>query len=75
MEVKDTNGKILYHLQSLTDWHEPADMFLFSDHVPNENEIRELIIKEIGFNRRRDADAIDDFFRCTGVYQVYANTI
>jgi len=75
MEVKDNDSKVLYHLQSLTDWHEPADTFLFSDHVPTENEIRECIIKEIGFNKRRDKEAIDDFFVCTGVYQVYAETI
>ena len=75
MEVKNNDGKVLYHVQSLTDWHEPVDMFVFSDHEPNAVDIRILVGAELSLDDHEDVEAIDDFIECTRVYYVYAHSI
>ena len=75
MEVKNNDGKVLYHVQSLTDWHEPCDIFVFSDHEPSAIDIRILISAELSLDDHEDVEAIDDFTECTRVYHLYAHSI
>lgn len=73
--IKNNEGKLLYHIQSLTDWHEPVDMFAFANHEPDEIEIRAYILEELSLNETKDIEAIDDLVVCARVYYVYAHTI
>lgn len=75
MEVKNIEGKILYHVQSLTDGREPCDIYVFADHEPNTREIRAIIIQELALDENEDVEAIDDFVQCARIYQVYAQVI
>ena len=75
MEVKNNDGKVLYHVQSLTDWHEPCDIFVFANHEPGMTELRALIIQDLGLDVNEDVEAIDDFVECARVYTVYPETI
>ena len=75
MEVKSTEGKILYHVQSLTDGREPCDIFVFADHEPDTLELRALIAQDLGLDENEDVEAIDDFVECARVYTVYPETI
>ena len=75
MEVKNNDGKVLYHVQSLTDWHEPVDIFVFADHEPYVSELSALIAEDLGLNENEDIEALDDFVKCTRVYTVYPETI
>lgn len=75
MEVKNDEGKVLYHVQSLTDWHEPCDIFVFADHEPDMTELQMLIVQDLGLDENEDVEAIDDFVECARVYTVYLETI
>lgn len=75
MEVKNNDGKVLYHVQSLTDWHEPCDIFVFANHEPSAPEQRALIAQDLGLDENEDVEAIDDLFECARVYTVYPETI
>lgn len=75
MEVKNNDGKVLYHVQSLTDWHEPCDIFVFANHEPSAPEQRALIAQDLGLDENEDVEAIDDLVECARVYTVYPETI
>lgn len=75
MEVKNNDGKVLYHVQSLTDWHEPCDIFVFANHEPDMTELRALIAQDLGLDESEDVEAIDDFVECACVYTVYPEAI
>ena len=75
MEVKNNDGKVLYHVQSLTDWHEPCDIFVFANHEPDTLELRALIAQDLGLDENEDVEAIDDFVECARAYTVYPETI
>jgi len=73
--VKNSKGKLLYHVQSLTDWHEPVDMFVFSDHEPSELDMRRLVIRELSLDKRDDSEVIDEFVECSLAYHVYTQRL
>lgn len=75
MEVNNNEGKVLYHVQSLTDWHEPCDIFVFANHEPDMAELRTLIVQNLGLNENEDVEVIDDFVECARVYTLYPETI
>ena len=73
--VKNSKGELLYHVQSLTDWHEPVDVFVFSDHEPNELDMRRLVIRELSLDEREESCAVDEFTECSRVYHVYTQQL
>jgi hypothetical protein len=73
--VKNSKGELLYHVQSLTDWHEPVDMFVFSDHEPTELDMRRLVIRELSLDEQDEACAVDEFTECSRAYHVYTQQL
>lgn len=69
--VKNSKGELLYHVQSLTDWHEPVDIFVFSDHEPTELDMRKLVIRELSLDESADSEVIDEYVECSRAYHVY----
>ena len=64
------NGKILYHVQSLSDYStEPIDYFIFGVQQPSEKQIRKIVIEDIG------KDWVDNFMDNHEVYTVYAEEV
>ena len=71
------NGKTLYHVQSVTDWHdEPYDMFVFSKNPPNEIELRRLLTEDSDFTEEDvDKQEINDLIKCANAYTVYTEEL
>ena len=73
--VKNSKGELLYHVQSLTDWHESVDIFVFSDHEPNELDMRRLVIRELSLDEVDEDCAVDEFTECSRAYHVYTQQL
>lgn len=72
MEVTK-NGKALYHIQNMnicTDGT-PYDEFVFCDHWPTENDLKELFHNEFG----HDEQMLDEFLTSSNIYEVYAEEL
>lgn len=70
----NSNGKTLYHIQSITDWHDdPYDMFVYAD---NESEVRKNL-KQLYTEDCGDIDETElkDLIDNTNIYTVYADEI
>lgn len=71
MEAKH-NGKTLYHVQSLSGYtDEPMDYFIWADHFPTKQEVRQVIQEDFG----DDDSWVDDIFDNHNVYTVYASEV
>jgi len=66
------NNKKLYHVQSVTDWHdEPYDIFVFSELEPNQKELTELFKDDLGYFRDNNPE-LKDLVNNANIYTVYA---
>lgn len=70
----EQNGKTLYHLQSVTDWHdEPYDLFVWAkDEVEISNNLKDIYLNE--YLVKHEAE-INDLMENTNIYTVYAESI
>lgn len=71
----EQNGKTLYHIQSVTDWHdEPYDLFVWAK---DEKEISDNL-KDLYKNDYENIDVdnteINDLIDNSNIYIVYAET-
>lgn len=73
MEVKQ-NDKCLRHIQSVTEYRdEPVDIFVFSENEPTEEQVRQLVIDDMGCDDCDDE--IDDIMEHYNIYTVYAEEL
>ena len=72
------DGKKLYHVQAVTEWSDsPYDIFLFADHYPTDEEVRQAYIKDRDIEPEdiKDNTEIEDFAKYYEVYSVWAEEI
>ena len=71
---QEKDGKTLYHVQSITDWHDdPYDMFVWAK---GESHVRENL-KKLYLDDCGDIDntELNDLVDNSNMYTVYAETI
>jgi hypothetical protein len=69
----EINGKTLWHIQSITDWHdEPYDTFILSDKEPSQEQLSKLYRAELGLD---SDDEVKDLLENANVYTVCAEEI
>jgi len=74
---QEKNGKILYHVQSATDWQEePFDLFIYAkDEKTISDNLKQLYIDDTGLNEIDNSDELTDLIENTNIYTIYAEEI
>lgn len=70
----EQNGKTLYHIQSVTDWHdEPYDLFVWArDRKEISDNLKDLYKSDY---ESIDETELNDLIDNSHVYMVYAETV
>lgn len=67
------NEKQLYHVQSISDYSDdPLDYFIWADHMPTREEVREVVKEDIDPS---NTEWIAEIMSGYNVYSVYAEEI
>jgi hypothetical protein len=72
---QEKDGKTLYHVQSITDYHDdPYDMFVWGkNEYEVEKQLKKLYKDDLGFGS--DTDEIANLIANTNIYTVYAEEV
>lgn len=75
-KVENENGLTLYHIQNMNMCSDgtPFDLFVWSDHFPNEEDL-EKAFKNEGFSGDGVGAIHDEFMTSSNIYGVYAEEV